>query len=179
MTPAYAAPEQIRGEQASIQTDVYALGVILYELLTGRVPFDPAGRSAGELERMILEREPARPSAVAGTAPALSRASWADLDVLCLTAMHKEAARRYRSVEALIRDLDHYLKGEPLEARPDTLGYRAGKFVRRNRRVGAGGRGRFRDDGRAGGLLHGAVGDRAQCGVGAGGSNASASNASC
>ena len=135
MTPAYAAPEQIRGDPASVQTDVYGLGVILYELLTGRVPFDPAGHSTGELERMILEREPAKPSAAVGTAQTLSRASWADLDVLCLTAMRKEAARRYRSVEALIRDLDHYLKGEPLEARPDTLGYRTSKFVRRNRRA--------------------------------------------
>jgi serine/threonine-protein kinase len=102
--------------------------------LTGRVPFEAAGRSAGELERVILEREPEKPS-TAGAATELRKAAWADLDVLCLTAMHKEAARRYRSVEALIRDLDHYLKGEPLEARPDTLGYRLGKFVRRNRRT--------------------------------------------
>jgi serine/threonine-protein kinase len=135
MTPAYAAPEQIRGDHASIQTDVYSLGVILYELLTGRVLFEPEGHSAGELERMILEREPDKPSSAAGMPAGLNRASWADLDVLCLTAMHKEAARRYRSVEALIRDLDHYLKGEPLEARADTLGYRAGKFIRRNRRA--------------------------------------------
>jgi serine/threonine-protein kinase len=99
--------------------------VILYELLTGRVPFEQEGHSAGELERMILEREPDRPSVAAGSPAGLNRASWADLDVLCLTAMHKEAARRHRSAEALIRDLDHYLKGEPLEARPDTLGYRA------------------------------------------------------
>jgi eukaryotic-like serine/threonine-protein kinase len=135
MTPAYAAPEQIRGDHANIQTDVYSLGVILYELLTWRVPFEPAGHSAGELEQMILEREPDKPSARAGSPAGLNKASWADLDVLCLTAMHKEAARRYRSVEALIRDLDHYLRGEPLDARPDTLGYRAGKFVRRNRRA--------------------------------------------
>src|SRR6185369_17405393 len=106
-----------------------------YELLTGRVPFDPAGRSSGELERMILEREPEKPSAAPAPGLVLSRAAWADLNVLCLTAMHKEAARRYRSVEALIRDVDHYLKGEPLEARPDTLRYRAGKFVKRNRRA--------------------------------------------
>jgi serine/threonine-protein kinase len=131
MTPAYAAPEQIRGEPASVQTDVYSLGIILYELLTGRLPFDPAGHSSGELERMILEREPARPSSIAGTA-ALSRTSWADLDVLCLTAIRKEPARRYRSVEALIRDLDHYVNGEPLEARPDSIRYRTDKFVRRH-----------------------------------------------
>jgi serine/threonine-protein kinase len=134
MTPAYAAPEQIRGESASIQTDVYSLGVILFELLTGRLPFDPAGHSSGELERMILEREPARPSSLEGTG-GLGRTSWADLDVLCLTAMRKEPARRYRSVEALIRDLDHYVNGEPLEARPDSVRYRTGKFVRRNARA--------------------------------------------
>src|SRR5699024_588357 len=59
--------------------------------------------------------------------------AWTDLDVLCLTALHEDPARRYGSVEALIRDVDHYLKGEPLEARPVTLWYRTGKFVRRNR----------------------------------------------
>jgi serine/threonine-protein kinase len=132
MTPAYAAPEQIRGEHAGIQTDVYALGVILYELLAGRAPFDSSGLSAGEFERMILDQGPEKPSAAVGKDAGLSRAAWADLDVLCLTAMHKDAERRYRSVEALIRDLDHYSNGEPLEARPDALGYRAGKFLRRN-----------------------------------------------
>ena len=63
-----------------------------------------------------------------------SRVSWADLDVLCLTAMHKDPERRYRTVEALIRDVDHYLDGEPLDARPDSVSYRLGKFVRRNTR---------------------------------------------
>src|SRR6185369_11202905 len=65
-------------------------------------------------------------------AQSASKSGWNDLDVLCQKAMHKEIARRYPSVEALIRDVDHYLAGEPLEARPDTLGYRLGKFVRRN-----------------------------------------------
>src|SRR5438128_12598948 len=81
---------------------------------------------------MIVQQEPEKPSA---RAPQGGKASWADLDVLCLTAMHKEPERRYRSVEALIRDIDHYLAGEPLEARPDTVSYRVGKFVRRNRRA--------------------------------------------
>jgi serine/threonine-protein kinase len=133
MTPAYASPEQIRGEQSGIQTDVYALGVTLYELLAGRAPFDSAGRSSGEFERLILEQEPEKPSAVAGTNSGLRRAAWADLDVLCLTAMHKDPARRYRSVEALSRDLDHYSKGEALEVRRDAFRYRAAKFIRRNR----------------------------------------------
>ena len=133
MTPAYAAPEQIRGERAGVYTDVYALGVILYELLAARRPFDFSTRTAGEIEKMIVEREPERPSA--SRALEASRTAWADLDVLCLTAMHKEPARRYRSVEALIRDIDHYLNGEPLEARPDTVRYRLGKFLRRHRRA--------------------------------------------
>jgi serine/threonine-protein kinase len=66
----------------------------------------------------------------AGNAP--GRAAWADLDVLCLTAMHKDPQRRYRTVEALIRDIDHFLNAEPLDARPDSIGYRTGKFLRRN-----------------------------------------------
>ena len=123
MTPAYAAPEQIRGQRVGIYTDVYSLGVVLYELLAGKLPFDLSNRAPGEVEKMILDEEPERPSRIA------------DLDVLCLTAMHKDPQRRYSSVEALIRDIDHYLKSEPLDARPDTWRYRAGKFVGRNRRA--------------------------------------------
>ena len=89
-------------------------------------------RTPGAAEKIIAEEQPQRPSAVVQRVHA---SSWADLDVLCLTAMHKDPQRRYRTVDALIRDVDHYLKGEPLEARPDTLRYRAGKFVRRNRRA--------------------------------------------
>jgi eukaryotic-like serine/threonine-protein kinase len=135
LTPAYAAPEQIRGESTTVQTDVYALGVILYELLAGRTPFDLSQLPAAEAERRILEDEPQRPSLVArqtAGAANLSAAAWSDLDVLCLTAMHKDASDRYGSVEALIRDIDHYLASEPLEARLDTIGYRARKYLRRN-----------------------------------------------
>ncbi len=141
MTPAYAAPEQIRGERVGIRSDVYALGVILYELLTGALPFDLATRTPAEAISLLASVEPERPSAAvqrlgAGEGPlfrAAGRASWADLDVLCLAAMHKDQLRRYPSVEALIRDIDHYLAHEPLEARPDAVGYRVERFVRRNR----------------------------------------------
>ena len=140
MTPAYAAPEQIRGQRLGVQTDVYSLGVVLYELLCDRLPFDLSNLAPAEAETVLLEHEPPKPSAIgrrqgaSSAAASLSKGSWADLDVLCLTSMHKDPERRYRSVEALIRDVDHYLKREPLEARPDTLDYRLGKFVRRNQR---------------------------------------------
>jgi eukaryotic-like serine/threonine-protein kinase len=138
MTPAYAAPEQLRGDRAGVQTDVYSLGVVLYELLTGRLPFDLAHRTPGEAQTLILQHQPVKPSAVAKrvaerTGMPAGATSWADLDVLCLTAMHKDPERRYQSVEALIRDVDHYLKNEPLEARSDSVAYRATKFVRRHR----------------------------------------------
>lgn len=131
MTPAYAAPEQILGEPIGMHTDIYTLGVVLYELLTGRLPFDLSNRTPGEVEASIVAQQPVRPSAAAKE-QAVSRRAWADLDVLCLTAMRKEPERRYRTVEALIRDIDHYLDGEPLDARPDTFGYRLSKYVRRN-----------------------------------------------
>jgi tetratricopeptide (TPR) repeat protein len=138
MTPAYAAPEQFQGEGQGAYTDVYALGAVLYELLTGRVPIDLQGRTSSELAAIVLRQEPEKPSIVArrgGVATAERGVSWSDLDVICLTALQKDPARRYRSVESLVRDLDHYLRGEPLEARPDTIGYRTGKFVRRNWRA--------------------------------------------
>jgi serine/threonine protein kinase/tetratricopeptide (TPR) repeat protein len=141
MTPAYAAPEQIRGDRVGIHTDVYSLGVVLFELLTGQLPFDLSNLTPAEAATVITEHDPGKPSTVARMAgfqanrPPLRKAAWADLDVLCLTAMHKDPQRRYRSVEALIRDVDHYLNAEPLEARPDTLSYRTGKFVRRHSRA--------------------------------------------
>jgi len=143
MTPAYAAPEQIRGDRIGIRTDVYSLGVILYELLTNELPFDLSNLTPAEATSIIADHDPGKPSTAVrrngpqldSNASELTQTAWADLDVLCLTAMHKDPQRRYASVEALIRDVDHYLDGGPLDARPDTLRYWAGKFVRRNRRA--------------------------------------------
>jgi serine/threonine-protein kinase len=137
MTPAYAAPEQIRGEGLGVHTDVYALGAMLYELLAGRPAFDLRDKTPAEAADLVTTQMPERPSLAARNGPRAALlgergASWSDLDVLCLTALQKEPARRYRSVESLIRDVDHYLRGEPLEARPDSIGYRMGKFVRRH-----------------------------------------------
>ena len=135
MTPSYAAPEQIRGGRIGVYTDVYALGVILYELLSDRRAFDLSNRTPAEAESVVAESMPDRPSRAgcrSNAGRSISQASWADLDVLCLTAMQKDPARRYPTVEALIRDLDHYERGEPLAARGDTLGYRARKFLTRN-----------------------------------------------
>ena len=136
MTPAYAAPEQIRGEQVGTRADVYALGVILYELLAGKLPYDLSNQTPGQVEHIIDQQDPWPPSVAAkqnSTWLRISNANWKELDVLCLTAIHKDMQRRYASVEALIRDIDHYLKREPLEARPDSVLYRTSRFVSRHR----------------------------------------------
>src|ERR1700731_38598 len=126
MTPAYAAPEQVRGGGVGVHTDVYSLGVVLYQLLSDRLPFDLSNLTPGEAADVVAGHEPGKPSATAvGTQhTGVGYSAWDELDVLCLTAMHKDPQRRYRSVEALIRDIDHYLHGEPLEARPDSALYR-------------------------------------------------------
>jgi serine/threonine-protein kinase len=143
MTPAYASPEQIRGDAVGTHTDVYSLGIVLYELIVGRLPFDLTNRSPSEAEKIILEREAERPSTAARRMSmmragdhisAIGKGEWADLDVLILTAMHKDPARRYRTVSDLARDVDHFLRNEPLESRGDSASYRVGKFAARHRR---------------------------------------------
>jgi non-specific serine/threonine protein kinase/serine/threonine-protein kinase len=135
MTPEYASPEQVRGEPVSTASDVYSLGVVLYELLAGRRPFRVRHLPPSEAERIICREEPLRPSAAATTAgsPALRRVLEGDIDTIVLEAMRKEPGRRYGSPAALAEDLRRHLAGLPVQARADTIGYRAGKFLRRNR----------------------------------------------
>jgi eukaryotic-like serine/threonine-protein kinase len=128
----YAAPEWINEGTVGFTTDVYSLGVILYELLTGRLPVDRV-KSITESDRG--ERATERPSVAMSNHGSLSKTARADLDVLCLKALRNDPKERYQSVEALLRDVNHFLSGEPLEARPATLRYRANKFIRRNSRA--------------------------------------------
>ena len=123
-SPRYMAPEQARGDKRlSVAADVYGLGAVLYELLTGRPPF--SGESVLETLRQVREQEPARPS---GIVRALDR----DLETVCLKCMEKDPQARYASAEALQRDLEHWLRGEPLAARPAPPWERVVKWARRN-----------------------------------------------
>lgn len=131
LTPAYAAPEQWNGGVVGVRTDVHALGVMLYELLTGRTPWaDVPGNAEQLAARLQTAPRPSAHREEPGAAP--GRAAWSELDVLVMAAMHPDPERRYRTADAMIRDIDHYHRGEPLEARPDALTYRASRFVRRN-----------------------------------------------
>ncbi|WP_412069719.1 protein kinase domain-containing protein [Rubrivirga sp. IMCC43871] len=132
MTPAYAAPEQLTGGDITTATDVYSLGVVLYELLTGQRPYDVSGVTAGEAERIVRESLPSRPSSVAG-----DRRLAGDLDTVVMKALAKEPARRYASAEALGDDLRRHLDGLPVDARPATIRYRVGRFVRRHKGAAA------------------------------------------
>jgi eukaryotic-like serine/threonine-protein kinase len=133
-TPAYASPEQVRSEPITTVSDVYALGTLLYEILTGKnahrfsVPHPPPT----ELLRVVTQEEPPRPSAVVRD-PSIARRLRGDLDTIVLKALRKEPSRRYSGVGALAEDIRRHLDDRPVIARKDTLSYRAGKFVQRNK----------------------------------------------
>ena len=152
LTPDYASPEVVRGGQVTTAADVYALGVLLYELLTGRRPLRFATMSTVEIERVVCHVDPPRASAaaVADSDPAghsaaeraaarqtsaarLGAELRGDLDIILATAMAKEPADRYASVDALAADVQHYLAGRPITAQPATWGYTARRFVARHR----------------------------------------------
>ena len=152
MTPDYASPEVVRGGQVTTAADVYALGVLLYELLTGRRPLRFATMSSAEIERVVCHVEPPRASLAAAadsnppgvpsatraaarqtTAARLRAALKGDLDAILSTAMAKEPADRYASVDAFAADVQHVLAGRPIAARPATWAYTARRFVARHR----------------------------------------------
>ena len=131
LTPRYAAPEQIDDEAVTTATDVYSLGVLLYELLTRQHPAGPANMAAGELLKAIIVDDPPKPSEVG---PVEWRRDLAgDLDTIVMKALKKRPAERYQSAEAMADDLHRYLEHVPIAAHPDTIRYRAGKFIRRHR----------------------------------------------
>ncbi len=138
MTPDYASPEQARGEIITTASDVYSLGVVLYELLSGQRPYRVATRLPGEVARAVCESVPERLSTAATRAGADPPAAWqrrlaGDLDNIVAMALRKEPARRYASVAQFSDDVRRYLARRPVLARPDTFRYRAGKFVLRNK----------------------------------------------
>jgi tetratricopeptide (TPR) repeat protein len=131
LTPGYASPEQIRGEPITVASDVYSLGVLLYEMLTGTRPFNVTGASLTDLEASVL-REPAPLASSRVPTRPTQRALRGDLDTILAKCLRKEPEARYRTVDALIDDLDRHITGEPVLARPDSGWYRASRFIRRH-----------------------------------------------
>ena len=142
LTPEYASPEQVRGESPTVATDVYALGVLLYRMLTGQSPYADSLSSKHAMERAILETVPKRPSTsitvedTAGRSRSpthLRKRLSGDLDNIVMMTLQKEAARRYATVTLLHDDIGNFLAHRPVQARADSFPYRSGKFLRRNR----------------------------------------------
>ncbi|MEX0661523.1 MAG: serine/threonine-protein kinase [Balneolaceae bacterium] len=152
LTPAYASPEQVLGKSMTTASDVYQLGIVLYELLTGCRPYNVSGKTPSEVEHIICEQQPTKPStAIIKSLPEqennhdrvndsgktkpgeLLKHLRGDLDTIVLKALRKEPDRRYESAEKLASDIRYYLSGRPVSAHPDSMEYRAGKFIRRHK----------------------------------------------
>lgn len=131
VTPAYTAPELARGKAATTACDVYSLGVVLYELLAGRPPFEAGFFQQPDWTDRLTTQRPPPPSATAPD-PAMRHGLKGDLDNIVAMAMHPDPARRYATVNALLADLERYRKRMPVNARPDTAGYRVNRFLRRH-----------------------------------------------
>lgn len=130
LTPRYASPEQVAGNRMTTATDIYSLGVILYELITGSSPYDLQGKSPTQIANIITHVDPVPPSRAAKPE---ARRIPGDLDMIVLKALQKDPARRYLTVEELAADIRRHLAGLPVLARPDTPAYRLSKFVTRNK----------------------------------------------
>lgn len=133
LTPEYASPEQLRGGVITTATDIYGLGVLLYEMISGQRPFQLSALSPGEVETVVCTTQPPRPSLFYAKQSRFSRRRATDLDRITLKAMHREPGRRYASASALAADVQRYLEGFPVTARPDSFRYRSGRFLARHR----------------------------------------------
>ena len=133
LTPDYASPEQIIGKDLTTASDIYSLGVLLFELLTGSRPYTLRELSPAAAERLVSEQQAPKPSTVAGLPAQTRRELAGDLDRIILMAMDSDAARRYQSAQHFEEDLVRYLEGKPITARKATVTYRFRKFIHRHR----------------------------------------------
>lgn len=135
MTPEYASPEQLSGEPVTTATDVYGLGLLLYQLLTGTLPFDLGSRTSPEIRDIVCHSDPTLPSRAAGAAVSGGVASRlrGDLDNIILMALRRDPERRYATVKEFADDVRHYRRNQPVRARGDSWAYRSSKFLRRHR----------------------------------------------